>query len=390
MKIFFVHEVDYLKKVIFEMHEFPELLSQVGHQVTFFDYPERTKKLFSFNRKNVRTIKGRSVQDVDIELITPFTISSGMAQRLLSPMATFLTLTKSILRIKPDIIVTYAVPTYGLQLIFLCKVLKIPLVYRAIDISHLIRATRLNGVVRKIENSIIARADLVSCNNTEMVKYCQKLRNSKLENVRLSYPPIQLSHFSAARNQNVTVKNIIFIGTLFPFCGLREFIQEFFDQKLNKEGYVVTIIGGGDEFDSLAALIERLELNLSVKLLGFKPYSELVEYLSIASIAINPFRKSLVTDTALPHKAIQYAAAGKLIISTPLEGLKSLFDVNDSIFWADGSVELVETLRKIALLSEDELLGHINAQDSVLQMKLDIDAVLKAFVGQLLGFLEKN
>ena len=33
MKILFIHEVNYRAKVVFEMHEFPELLSLAGHEV---------------------------------------------------------------------------------------------------------------------------------------------------------------------------------------------------------------------------------------------------------------------------------------------------------------------------------------------------------------------
>ena len=39
MKILVLHEIDYLEKVIYEIHEFPELLARAGHEVTFFHFP---------------------------------------------------------------------------------------------------------------------------------------------------------------------------------------------------------------------------------------------------------------------------------------------------------------------------------------------------------------
>ena len=40
MKILVLHEIDYLEKVIYEIHEFPELLARAGHEVTFFHFQE--------------------------------------------------------------------------------------------------------------------------------------------------------------------------------------------------------------------------------------------------------------------------------------------------------------------------------------------------------------
>ena len=37
MKILFIHEVGWFNKVIYEMHDFPELLSLKGHEVHFKD-----------------------------------------------------------------------------------------------------------------------------------------------------------------------------------------------------------------------------------------------------------------------------------------------------------------------------------------------------------------
>ena len=53
MKFLFVHEVNWHEKVIYEIHDIPELLSIAGHEVTFIDFPEFLKtdprnKRFSF------------------------------------------------------------------------------------------------------------------------------------------------------------------------------------------------------------------------------------------------------------------------------------------------------------------------------------------------------
>src|SRR5215475_1181067 len=40
MKILIVHEVNYLKKIIYEFQILPEILSMLGHEVTIIDYDD--------------------------------------------------------------------------------------------------------------------------------------------------------------------------------------------------------------------------------------------------------------------------------------------------------------------------------------------------------------
>ena len=59
MRILFIHEVNYRDKVIFEMHEFPELLSLRGHDVSFLHYPEGAGRQHSSLRTRREVISGR-------------------------------------------------------------------------------------------------------------------------------------------------------------------------------------------------------------------------------------------------------------------------------------------------------------------------------------------
>ena len=45
MKILFVHEVNWRKKPIYEIHDYPELLSLRGHEISFIDFPEGEYRL---------------------------------------------------------------------------------------------------------------------------------------------------------------------------------------------------------------------------------------------------------------------------------------------------------------------------------------------------------
>ena len=58
MKILVVHEVSYLRKVVYEIHEFPELLALRGHEVTFVDFDEDATRE-SRSKQRIRKIVGR-------------------------------------------------------------------------------------------------------------------------------------------------------------------------------------------------------------------------------------------------------------------------------------------------------------------------------------------
>ncbi len=54
MNILFVHEVDWLEKVVFEVHNMAELMSLAGHTVYAVDYPDAWRGL-SLNPTHLRS-----------------------------------------------------------------------------------------------------------------------------------------------------------------------------------------------------------------------------------------------------------------------------------------------------------------------------------------------
>jgi glycosyltransferase involved in cell wall biosynthesis len=150
------------------------------------------------------------------------------------------------------------------------------------------------------------------------------------------------------------------------------------------------IIGDGAQRKLLEETIKQLDLEKSVDLLGFKPYSELNQYLSKALIAINPFEKSVLTDNALPQKVIQYAAAGNLIISTNLVGLRGLFAQPESIFWVENTSEIPIRIREIENMNAHDRQIHLSNQDMTLTQTLDLEKSVKSFESLLLRASKKN
>lgn len=379
MKLFFIHEVSYEDKVIFEMHEFPEILASRSHDIYFYDFPERASKLKFPRSDRKRRISGRVHQESRLNLISPRTISHGIFQRLSVLPFSFFDLHHQLKSIRPNVIVTYAVPTYGLQILLIAKFLRIPVVYRAIDVSHMIRESKLNSLVNTLEGIIIKKSDYISCNNVAMKDYVIS-RGAIPRKVVINYAPVDFAHFRSSMNlEKIDLKNLFFLGTLFSFTGLEEFILAADRDQLFKEGYTLTIVGSGERYESLNSLVKSLNLGDKVRFTGMIPYADLSVYLNEAGIALNPFVKSTLTDIALPHKVIQYAAAERPIVSTPLDGLKGLFDKDQTIFWASTPKEMVQKIRDINNMQLKDLKSRINLQTESLKSKLELSAVIESF-----------
>lgn len=367
MKILFVHEVSYRKKVIFEMHEFPELLAERGHEVTFFDFDEGAQFWDGGITPREDVISGRVHLKSNLRVVRPFQLGIPGVDRILATLTSWFALKTVIEKSHFDTIVLLAVPTYGLQTLHWARKYGVPVTFRALDVSHKIRNNLLGWAIKQVEKRIYNRADLVLGNNPAMTAYCERLgKRTKPSKTLLA--PVDLSHFksvtpSAKLRDELGIgaadKVIAYMGSFFYFSGLDEIIKTFGQEVEtgNAVGSKLLLIGGGEQDAELRKHVEDLNLEEVVKFTGFVNYAHLPEYLSLATVAINPLKKSLVTDTALPHKVLQYLALGLPVVSTPLDGLKAVFGDSAGIRWANTPAEIL----KVALAFATDETGRAEA-----------------------------
>jgi glycosyltransferase involved in cell wall biosynthesis len=354
MRILFIHEVNYIQKPIFEMHEFPEWLAHKGHDVGFFHFPEG----FSYSQvKSLgwkKKIKGRVVRSIDITLFTPQLSSGSLVGRLLHFVFARVMLAKSITDFQPEIIVSYSVPTSGWQATKLAKRRKIPIVFRAIDVPHKIRARTPQFFIKSIERIVYKSSDWISANNQALLDYCCEL-SKRTGSCSVDYPPLNLEHFRRKSFSKLPELNrsfppesriLVYVGTFFYFSGLPQVIREFGLRRM--PGEYLLLVGGGEQNDSLNRLVLDLGLKEWVVFTGFVPYENLNAYLSVASVAINPMLRSLVSDKAFPNKVIQYVAAQMPVSTTRLSSLEAIFSESDTFHFSDSPEQVLSTALDMA------------------------------------------
>jgi glycosyltransferase involved in cell wall biosynthesis len=356
MKILFVHEVSWFSKVVYEMHDFPELLSLNGHEVHFLDFEEDQSRA---HFKSVTSTESRSHPGSKVSVTSPPHLFSGIMRRLMAlvihPMV-FLRLAK---KFKPDVVVTYSIPTSGWQIVWLCKRMGIPVVVRAIDVSHKLRESSFETVIKIAERYVYKNANHVCANNEALRQYCINL-GASVDKSSVIYPGIDLNRFSPSvprryLQESLGIKSsdkvLLFMGTLFRFSGLTELINELAPTLLSNQSLKLLILGEGEDFDRLQHLIAELELGSQIMMPGRIEYDDLADYLRLGNVALLPFSPGLVTHNALPGKVLQYLACGLPTIATPLDGLMSMIPQGQGIVYAKNHSDMAK--EAISLVNDD-------------------------------------
>ena len=364
MKILFVHEVSWFSKVVYEIHDFPELLSLQGHEVHFLEFEENNSRA---HWKSVNSAETRSHAGSKVDVISPPHLFSGILRRLAAVVIQPIIFIRLLKKIGPDVVVTYSIPTSGWQVVAICKRKGVPVIVRAIDISHKLRKTRFEAIIKRAERFVYRHADHVCANNEALREYCIRLGASPTRS-SVIYPGIDLHRFAptqpsiALQNKlgiKRTDKVLLFMGTIFRFSGLVELLTELAPSLRNDSALKFLILGDGEDFKRLQQLANTLGLLDQVIMPGRIEYDLLSEYLQLGDVALLPFKQELVTHGALPGKVLQYLACGLPTIATPLDGLKSMIPSGNGLIYENDltqmthlAIDLAHNQKQLQTLSD--------------------------------------
>ena len=353
MKILFVHEVSWFSKVVYEIHDFPELLSLSGNDVWFLEFEEHKP---GARWKSVESIESRSHSGSTVNVISPPHVFSGLIRRLAATIIQPLTFIKLLKRTQPDVVVTYSIPTSGWQVVSICRRREIPVMVRAIDVSHKLRKSRFETAIKKAERFVYSNADHVCANNEALRQYCISLGASP-DRSSVIYPGIDITRFYPAQPRQdlqnelgikPTDSVLLFMGTIFRFSGLTEILADLGPALHNNPSLKFLILGEGEDFIPLQRLVESLGLQHQVIMPGRIEYDILADYLRLGHVALLPFRPELVTHCALPGKVLQYLACGLPTIATPLDGLQSMIAPDQGVLYTNGPEEMAKMAIQLA------------------------------------------
>lgn len=347
MRFLFVHEVNWREKVVYEIHDIPELLSLAGHEVTFIDFPEFSKQDPRNSRFSLRTTRSfnqtRAHPGSKIDVFTPGGVFSGVFRRLFATFTFVPLFVRTVRGRKIDVVVLYGVPTNGWQTVFLAKILSVPVIFRAIDVAHLLRETKFKTLVKWAERYIYRNVAHISAHNEALKNYCIAL-GASAEKISIDFPRLDLEKFKPTPRDNDLAlslnikpnqKIVFFRGTLYRFAGLEKFIELFAQYLRQNPDTRLLIVGSGEAEPSIRQTIARLNLEESVVMTPFVNFDELRSYICLADVSVNTFVPSLVTHCVLPGRVLQSMSCGIPVVSTPLHGMISYSNGSSAVTYRD-------------------------------------------------------
>ena len=401
MNILFVHEVDWLRKVVFEIHTLSELLSLSGHRVYAIDYESMWIKSQPFDFGNLRTRildgVGRAYPEASVCLRRPGFVKIPGLSRLSAAFTHYREIQKTIKEKEIDVIMLYSVPTNGLQTIRWGRKLGVPVVFRALDIlNQLVPFSALSPIARILERKVYSNVDLILTISPGLSQYVTSMGAPEARvkllplgiDTELFHPDLDCSQIRQQWGFDKSDHIIVFMGTLFNFSGLDAFIQQFTEVVREIPEAKLLIVGDGPQRSKLEAIIAELGLQEQAIITGFQPYESMPHYINLAAICINPF---LITDTTrdiFPTKIVQYLACGKAVIATPLPGMIALIPgEHQGIVYADNPGDMAAKVISLLKSSEhrQELgqagLDYVTQVHSYDKITHQLEAVLSQVVG---------
>jgi glycosyltransferase involved in cell wall biosynthesis len=369
MNILFIHEVDWLKKVVFEIHNLAEILSIRGHRVYAIDYENTWQKTRFWDLGSLKTREmsgiSRAVEGSSVKLVRPGFIKIPLVSRISAACTHYFEIKKTLREKKIDVIVLYSVPTNGLQVINIAKKMGIPVVFRSIDMLHgLVRNSLLRSITLYLEKKVYARADLILAITPNHTRYVTGL-GADAAKVKLLPLPIDTAIFHpGVKYREVqekwglkdSDKVIVFIGTLFDFSGLDGFLRQFPGIAAKELQARLLIVGDGPQRKTLEEIIKELGIQDRVTITGFQPYRTMPQYINLSTVCINTFLDTPGTRDIFPGKIIQYIACGKAAVVTPLLGIKSLIpDETKGVIYAETPAEMAQKVTGLLESSESRL-----------------------------------
>ena len=365
MNILFVHETEYLNKVVFEFQIIPEIYASQGHNVYVIDYPVGWKKRNIFDIGSLKTQYLTNVKKADkakgITLIRPGIVKIPGISRLLAFFSYFFIIGKVIKLYSIEKIILYSAPTNGMQTLYWAKRYNIPVHFRSLDVLHQVVPSKILSLPTYfMEKYVYKRASSITSAAPRLTKYVIQMGGNPQttsylpsgSDLDIFYPQTKdlelIREFGITQNDQV----ILFAGTIYNFSGLDVLIRFLIDNPAMRKNMKFLIAGHGEQSDLLKKMIEDYGLSGIVFLTGFINYTELPKYVNLADVCINPFATNKITDMISPGKIYQYMACEKPVIATRLPGLIDIFPDDggkNNIFYFDLNKpeEFFHLLRKI-------------------------------------------
>ncbi|MCP3850247.1 MAG: glycosyltransferase, exosortase A system-associated [Gammaproteobacteria bacterium] len=281
---------------------------------------------------------------------------------------------------KPDVIHAHSPMTNGLVALNIRKKTGIPVLYEvrafwedaAVDTGKIKEWGLQYWIIRFIEQYVFKRVDKISCICNGLKKEIIK-RGISSNKLIIAPNSVDLTKFVKIEKKNQELekelalkgkKVIAFLGSFFKYEGLEYLIKALPEIIAKIPEAHVLLVGGGNEFENLRALVNKLELNDRVTFTGRINYSDINKYYSLVDLLVFPREDIRLTRLVTPLKPLEAMAQGIPVAASSIGGHKEMVEHNKTglLFEPENPSALASTIisafNNEALLSELVTNGH--------------------------------
>ena len=409
MNILFVSESVWMSGVVYDLHIMAEGLSMLGHKIYAVDPGEIAKNYTDSDLPCEFQKVSRIHSEACVHLKSPRLKKSYFGKssiKITGRMHIYrfykiYSEIEKVLRDKGiDIIVLYSAARSGLQTVRLAKKYNVPVVFRNVDMLYKLWPSFLKRAAVKIhEKYVYPRMDLLLALTPKYAEYLIKLGADKTKIELLPFP-IDLEQFHPAvdcseirhrwgLDDNDQV--IVFIGALYEFSGLVDFVRQFPVVLEQVPRAKLLIVGDGPIRPALEEIVDELNVREDVIITGHQPFSLMVKYVNTATICFSAFPINENTSDIFSAKVIQYLACGKATVSSALSGMTTMLAgescgvvyVDDATAMAHEMISLLKSPERRERLGQAGLdyVRRIHNRGKVI---LKLEEELKGIIGKKL------
>jgi glycosyltransferase involved in cell wall biosynthesis len=267
---------------------------------------------------------------------------------------------------KIDVVLLYSVVTNAKATVKACKELNIPIIHRTFDIIHdLIRENYLRNRVLSLEKLVYPQFDKVISNTPYMKKWAIDMGSTNVDIIPQGVDPKIMKFLDTDKElQNELKLNdgddvIMYLGSIESFSGLDVFVKKipYILEKISN--FKLLVVGGGSHLENIKQVVEKIGIKNCVIFTGFKPYTDVPRYCSLAKLCINTFEINDMTDRLSPVKVFDLQACAIPSLVTPLRGLLHDFPEDECglIYskieeFPDKIISLLENKKKLKVKGE--------------------------------------
>ena len=398
LKILVLQESDWIERGPHQSHHLLERLSLKGHVIKVVDFEIGRRALSiggAIASRATLIAPPKVMEGSKIEVIRPMIVHLPILDYLSLLLMHSQEIRQQFRVFRPDVVLGF-----GLLNAFVgipaARRGGVPFVYYLIDELHqLVREPGFQGLARLIEQANVQRADLVLAINQALAEYAVGL-GAPQNRTQVLPAGVDLQRFLVAGDGSAVRKRyglgerdlvLFFMGWVYPFSGLIEIANQLAGGEGRDDRIRLFVVGKGDSWDELMRISKASQFGDRIKVVDFRPYSEMPSYLAAADVCLLAPNDVPTMQNIVPIKMYEYLAAAKPVIATRLPGLVKEFGDDHGVVYVNGPGEV---LSKASQLAHEGKLRELGERGRAFVSENDWSKITDTFESYLMGLAGRS